>query len=90
MSEYNFTKDDLEDLMTRASRKGARQALEEVGLHDEGAGDDIRELRSVLSGWRATKSTAWKTFVAWVTKIIVVIFLTGLCVKMGWNPWSES
>lgn len=89
MSEYTFTEEKLEELIIRASRRGARQALEEVGLHDDGAGDDIRELRGVLNGWRVTKSTAWKTFVSWVTKAAIILFLTGLCVKMGWTPWSK-
>lgn len=89
MSEYCFTKEDLEELMVTASKRGARQALEELGLHDEGAGDDIRQLRGVLNGWRTTKTTAWKTFVGLMTKAVIVIFLTGLCLKMGWWPGGK-
>jgi Family of unknown function (DUF6127) len=54
-------------LIERAAERGARRALESVGLHDENAGKDIHDLRTLIDGWRQTRSTITKTITQWVT-----------------------
>jgi hypothetical protein len=58
---------ELTRLLDEAAEKGARRALESVGLHDEAAGNDIRDLRTLIDGWRTAKKSALETFVKWVT-----------------------
>lgn len=41
-----------------AAEIGARRALERIGLHDENAMADIRDLRSLLEGYRALRRGA--------------------------------
>lgn len=53
----------IEQMIARAAEKGARAALESIGLHDENAGDDMRELRNLLDAWRSTKKTVWSQVV---------------------------
>ena len=57
----------LEILLEKAAERGARRALESVGLHDENAGKDIHDLRSLIDGWRQTRSTITKTVTQWIT-----------------------
>lgn len=52
---------NFEECLRRAARHGARDALKEIGLGDESAGNDVRELRSWLESMRVWKDTAWKT-----------------------------
>ena len=54
-------------IIERAAERGARRALESVGLHDENAGKDIHDLRTLIDGWRQTRSTITKTITQWVT-----------------------
>ena len=63
--------DVIEEMITRAARRGAREALESIGLHDETAGDDMRELRGLLDAWRSTKKTVWSQVVKAVTMAVL-------------------
>jgi hypothetical protein len=75
----------LELLLRDAAHKGARQVLKEIGLADEDAVVDVRELRGLLEAWRSAKKTAGQT----VIKMLTVAFLTALAigawVKFGGN-----
>lgn len=51
----------LEAMIERAAKRGAKEALESIGLHDDEAGRDVQELRGLLDAWRGTKRTVWKT-----------------------------
>lgn len=72
-----------EELLTKAAKQGAREALKEVGLGDENAGQDIRDLRKLLEAWNRGKSIAFKTIVMNITTGCFVLILLGLAFKMG-------
>ena len=57
----------LRTLLVEAAEEGAKRALEQVGLHDDEAGNDIRDLRNVLDGWRSARKTVVSTITQWVT-----------------------
>lgn len=68
--------DHLERALANAARLGAKAALREIGLHDENAVYDVRDLRSLLDAWRSAKSAAWKTVVTSVTAALLAIIAT--------------
>ncbi len=68
--------EELEVLLAKAAEAGARKALENVGLHDELAGKDLRELRDFLATWRDTRSTMMRTTVTVLTTSLLT-FLAG-------------
>ena len=72
MSELKLSPDELEAMLDRSARRGSKAALEAVGLCDENAADDIREIRSLLDSWRDTRKSVWNTTV----RIATVAFLT--------------
>ena len=76
MGNVNMTPEELEAMLDRAAKKGARAALEELGLHDDNAEKDLDELRSLLSSWRETKRAMWSTVVKVVTTAIL-FFMAG-------------
>ena len=47
--------DETKRLVLEAAEDGARKALAGVGLHDEDAADDVRDLRSLMADWRTVK-----------------------------------
>lgn len=69
-----MTDKELDDLLEKAAEKGAVKVLAMVGLSDETAGEDIRNLRSLLSAYKSAKHTVWQTF--W--RIVTTIFISGL------------
>jgi hypothetical protein len=62
-------------------REEMKSALKEVGLHDDDAGADVRDLRSLIKDWRLTKQTIWQTIARWGTMIILGI--------MSFGAWSK-
>ena len=57
MSPVTITHDELEAMLDRAAKRGATQALAAIGLHDENAAIDVREMRSLLEASRDTRTT---------------------------------
>ena len=74
-----MTEVELELVIQKAAQEGAKQALREVGLSDQEAYDDVKELRSLLETWKITKTTVGQT--------ITTALLTALAVGiyMGWG-----
>ena len=70
----NLTPEELEKMLDRAAKRGACQALKDVGLHDEDARKDITEIRNLLEAYRDTKKGVWITIVR-VTTIAVLSFI---------------
>ena len=72
MGQTTITNEELEAMLDRAARKGAKEALASIGLLDDSAQKDITEMRSLLEDWRDTRKSIWNT----VTKVITVSMLT--------------
>ena len=78
MSNVQLTHEELEAMLDRAAKRGARAALQELGLHDENAPRDIDELRGLLSAWRDTRSTMWQTAVRIITTGALMFMMAAL------------
>jgi hypothetical protein len=76
MGNVNMTPEEFEAMLDRAAKKGARAALEELGLHDPNAEKDLEEIRNLLTSWRDTKKAIWSTVVKVVT-VAVLTFIAG-------------
>lgn len=79
---------DLDDdmlalLMDRAAEAGAKRALEKIGLHDENAGNDVRELRGLLESWRGAKATVGQTITRTITTAILAALAIGMWAQFG-------
>lgn len=73
----------LRAIVEEASEIGAARVLKRIGLADEGAQDDIDELRELLAAWRAAKAATWKAAVAWLARGALALMLIGLAVRCG-------
>ena len=76
MSDINLTPGELESMLDRAAKRGAKQALSSIGLHDATAAKDINEMRDLLDVWRDTRRGIWSTVVK-VTTIAILTFIAG-------------
>lgn len=68
----------LEAIVEESSQRGARRALEALGLHDMKARADMDELRALLAAWRDAKKSARAAFVGMIVKIVLLLALMGL------------
>jgi hypothetical protein len=73
----------LRAVVEEASELGAARALEQMGLADETAHEDLAELRELLRAWRDAKASAWKAVVGWVVRGVLALLLLGLAVRFG-------
>jgi len=73
---------DFEQMLERAAERGARNALQGVGLDGEDAAHDIRELRNLLDAFNEAKRTASMTIIKMVVTGLVMAILTGTLIKL--------
>ena len=78
-----MTDQEIEILIDRAAKQGARQALKDIGLSDEEAYGDVQELRSLLETWRDTKKTVGHTITKMVTTALLTALATGIWMNWG-------
>jgi hypothetical protein len=75
---------DIDELALRKIiREEMKTALKEVGLHDEEAGDDVRDLRSLITDWRGIKKTVLNTLAKAGT-----LFVLGLLMLGAWGKFN--
>ena len=72
MSDIKLSPEELEAMLDRAARRGAKEALRSIGLLDDDAHKDITEMRSLIEAWRDTRKSIWST----ITKLVTVAALT--------------
>ena len=76
MGQTTLTPEELEEMLDRAARSGAKEALRSIGLLDDDAHKDITEMRSLLEAWRDTRKSIWSTIIRVVT-MAVLTFIAG-------------
>lgn len=70
--DFVLSKCELEELLQKASQKGAKMALAELGLHDENAPTDIRDMRELLNAFRMAKKDSFRILI----KCLIIGFMT--------------
>ena len=77
--------DDIEAIINRAAKAAAKEALRDVGLSDDNAIHDMKELRDLLDTWREVR----KSVVHTVVKIITVAVLGALVAGVWVKTWGQ-
>lgn len=83
MTNINLTAEELEAMLDRAARRGAREALRSLGLQDEEAHKDIIEMRSLLEAFRDTKKSIWTTAVRISTVALLSFIAASVWMQIG-------
>ena len=83
MSDVKLTVDEIEEMLDRSAKRGAKLVLRELGLQDESAAVDIREIRSLLETWRHTRQSIWNTFVKITTIAVFTFIAAAIWMKIG-------
>ena len=64
-------------------REEMKAVLKEVGLHDDDAGNDVRDLRSLITDWRGMKKVVWQTVARAGTMFVLGLLMLGAWAKLG-------
>ena len=72
-----------ETALRQIIREEMKSVLKEVGLHDDDAGNDVRDLRSLITDWRGIKNIVWQTVARAGT-----VFVLGLLMLGAWSKLS--
>jgi hypothetical protein len=64
-------------------REEMKSVLKEVGLHDDDAGNDVRDLRSLITDWRGMKKVVWQTVARAGTMVVLGLLMLGAWAKLG-------
>lgn len=78
-----MTDSELELMIDRAAKRGAEEALKDIGLCDEDAYGDMKEIRSLLEAWRDTKKTVGQTVAKGVTMAVLSLIVAALYMEFG-------
>jgi hypothetical protein len=78
-----------EAALRRIIREETRHALKDLGLADEDAGSDVRDLRDLISSWRDIRRTALKTISTWITLAVLGVLTLGMYSRFGGGGGGE-
>jgi 2-iminoacetate synthase ThiH len=79
----NLTPEELEDMLDRAARRGAKEALKSLGLQDDDAHKDLLEMRTLLEAYRDTKKSIWQTVVRISTVALLSFVAASVWMQLG-------
>lgn len=82
--------EDLEGLIANAYAKGHAEALKAIGLDDEGAPKDIRDIRELITSWRQLKASAYSGMASIAAKFLTFVLLGGLMILLGSSKWFKA
>jgi hypothetical protein len=74
---------ELEIMIDRAAKRGAREALKDIGLLDKNAYSDMKEIRSLLEAWRDTKKAVGVTVAKVMTMAVLGLIAAGVYMEFG-------
>lgn len=78
-SMIEITKEELQDMLHKAAKTGAQEALERLGLEDKTATKDLEDMRQLVSSWRNIQTEVGRTAIRLLT--------TGILVFIGAAIW---
>ena len=83
MNNITLTIEQIEEMLDKAARRGAKQALQSIGLLDDDAQKDIIEMRNLIEAWRDTRRSIWSTVVKLATVGVLTFIAGAVWMTMG-------
>ena len=66
---------NLDKLIEQAAKSGARKALAELGLDDNTASKDLRDLRDLLVSWRRIRREASRSIIIFGVRAVLIFMI---------------
>lgn len=84
IEECQRARADQPRIIQEAVRAGVKQALEGLGLHDEKAAGDLRDLRQLMADWRSVRLSVVQT----IGKAVGLAILAAFAGYMASQKWG--
>ena len=78
-----------ETALRQIIREEMKSVLKEDGLHDDDAGNDVRDLRSLITDWRGMKNIVWQTVARAGTMFVLGLLMLGAWSKLSGGDGPE-
>jgi len=78
-----------ETALRQIIREEMKSVLKEIGLHDDDAGNDVRDLRSLITDWRGMKKVVWQTVARAGTVFVLGLLMLGAWAKINGGDGPE-
>jgi len=78
-----------ETALRQIVREEMKSVLKEIGLHDDDAGNDVRDLRSLITDWRGMKKVVWQTVARAGTMFVLGLLMFGAWAKINGGDSPE-
>ena len=79
------TPEDLNALIEQSAKRGARLALAEIGLGDDNAPRDLKDLRNLLIAWRKIRAQTFEAIFRLFIHLILVSMLAVATIIIWFN-----
>lgn len=80
-----MTDEEIKAIAQQAAQEAVDQTLRRLNLSDEDSGQDLHDLRELLSSWRSAKRTMWTTVVRSVTLFVLGMLALGVVMQFRKN-----
>ena len=80
-----MTDEEIKAIARQAAQEAVDHTLRRLNLSDEDSGQDLHDLRELLSSWRSAKRTMWTTLVRSVTLFVLGMIALGVVMQFRKN-----
>ena len=80
-----MTDEEIKAIAQQAAQEAVDQTLRRLNLSDEDSGQDLHDLRELLSSWRSAKRTMWTTVVRSMTLFVLGMIALGVVMQFRKN-----
>jgi hypothetical protein len=79
------TEAEIAAIAERAAKQAVDETLRRLNLSDDESGQDVHDLRELLSSWRSAKRTMWTTVVRSMTLFALGMLALGVVMQVRKN-----
>jgi len=79
------TEAEIAAIAERAAKQAVDETLRRLNLNDDESGQDVHDLRELLSSWRSAKRTMWTTVVRSMTLFALGMLALGVVMQVRKN-----
>lgn len=80
-----MTEAEIAAIAERAAKQAVDETLRRLNLNDDESGQDVHDLRELLSSWRSAKRTMWTTVVRSITLFALGMLALGVVMQVRKN-----
>lgn len=80
-----MTEEEIATIAKNAATQAVEETLRRLNLNDDESGQDVHDLRELLSSWRSAKRTMWTTVVRSFTLFALGAIALGVVMQFRKN-----